>query len=308
MPVLVYHAGALGDLVTALPAVAAFRARHPGEPVWLLGRPGLAAVAAGQVAGGVVARLLDVESPPWSGLYGPGVEATGALAGVEAALVFAAKGSPLVAGLHRAGVRDLTVVSPTPAPGCHVVDHHLQALGLHPCGTARPSLLLDLPDRPRHPTLAVLQAGSGSRVKNWAGFPAVAGWLAGQGLEVVWNLGPAEEGMALPAGACALTGLEPVGLARVLAQAALCVGNDSGVTHLAAAAGCPTVAVFGPSDPRVWGPRGAVVVDGGQGMACRPCVPGTQGARACGGARTCLASVTAEVVVAACRQAWGREP
>ncbi len=33
------------------------------------------------------------------------------------------------------------------------------------------------------------------------------------------------------------------------------VGNDSGVTHLAAALGIPTVALFGPSDPAVWGPR-----------------------------------------------------
>jgi heptosyltransferase-3 len=32
------------------------------------------------------------------------------------------------------------------------------------------------------------------------------------------------------------------------------VGPDTSVTHLAAAAGCPTVAVFGPTDPREWGP------------------------------------------------------
>ena len=56
-------------------------------------------------------------------------------------------------------------------------------------------------------------------------------------------------------------------LAGVLALADAYLGNDSGVTHLAAAVRygsprrpTPTVALFGPSDPRVWGPRGRHVV------------------------------------------------
>jgi heptosyltransferase-3 len=43
-------------------------------------------------------------------------------------------------------------------------------------------------------------------------------------------------------------------LARMLVHARLFVGPDTSVTHLAAAAGCPTVALFGPTDPRQWGP------------------------------------------------------
>ena len=34
----------------------------------------------------------------------------------------------------------------------------------------------------------------------------------------------------------------------------LYIGPDTAVSHLAAATGCPTVALFGPMDPRVWGP------------------------------------------------------
>ena len=48
-------------------------------------------------------------------------------------------------------------------------------------------------------------------------------------------------------------------LACWLARARLYVGNDSGITHLAAAVGTPVLALFGPSDPAVWAPRGANV-------------------------------------------------
>jgi ADP-heptose:LPS heptosyltransferase len=49
------------------------------------------------------------------------------------------------------------------------------------------------------------------------------------------------------------------------------VGNDSGITHMAAALGVPTVAIFGPSDPRVWSPRGKRVTVVRSKIACSPC-------------------------------------
>ena len=45
-------------------------------------------------------------------------------------------------------------------------------------------------------------------------------------------------------------------LACWLARARVYIGNDSGITHLAAAAGVPVVAIFGPTDPELWAPRG----------------------------------------------------
>jgi ADP-heptose:LPS heptosyltransferase len=53
-----------------------------------------------------------------------------------------------------------------------------------------------------------------------------------------------------------LEGLSLPALAALLSMANLYIGNDSGVTHLAAATGAPVVAVFGPTNPVVWGPRG----------------------------------------------------
>jgi ADP-heptose:LPS heptosyltransferase len=45
-------------------------------------------------------------------------------------------------------------------------------------------------------------------------------------------------------------------LGAVLAHAGLYVGNDSGVSHLAAAWGAPVLALFGPTDPAQWAPVG----------------------------------------------------
>ena len=43
-------------------------------------------------------------------------------------------------------------------------------------------------------------------------------------------------------------------LVALLSRARLYIGPDTSVTHLAAATGCPTVTLFGPTDPRIWGP------------------------------------------------------
>jgi ADP-heptose:LPS heptosyltransferase len=45
-------------------------------------------------------------------------------------------------------------------------------------------------------------------------------------------------------------------LGTLLSRAGVYVGNDSGVSHLAAAWGAPTLALFGPTDPAVWAPLG----------------------------------------------------
>ena len=86
------------------------------------------------------------------------------------------------------------------------------------------------------------------------------------GMPVVICGGPAEVPLAREMMAAAPQALDLTGrtdlrqLAAVARQARLAVGNDSGPTHLAAASGCPTLALFGDeSDPALCAPRGRAV-------------------------------------------------
>jgi ADP-heptose:LPS heptosyltransferase len=60
-------------------------------------------------------------------------------------------------------------------------------------------------------------------------------------------------------GAVCARDLPPRVLGPLLAQSGSFVGNDSGVTHLAAASGARTLALFGPTDPAQWAPVGPAV-------------------------------------------------
>ena len=112
--------------------------------------------------------------------------------------------------------------------------------------------------------LALIHPGSGGLAKRWPlqDYLAVANLLLLAGIRVGMILGPVEEDLATAATASEMLLLRPPdlgALAGVLAAADLYIGNDSGPTHMAAALGLPTVALFGPTDPVVWGPRGARV-------------------------------------------------
>jgi len=113
-----------------------------------------------------------------------------------------------------------------------------------------------------------IHPGSGGRAKRWPveRFAELARALP---CPTVWLLGPAEdddmEARRLGQGVGVVAHELPLPtLAGLLATCRAYVGNDSGVSHLAAAVGAPTVALFGPTDPAVWAPRGdRVAVLGG---------------------------------------------
>jgi heptosyltransferase III len=110
---------------------------------------------------------------------------------------------------------------------------------------------------------AVVHAAPMFHYKRWTveGWRALAAALKTRGLTVVASGGPAAAERAyLDAvwdGADVIRRdgqLSWGALAGLLAKARVFVGPDTSVAHLAAAAGCPTVALFGPTDPRLWGP------------------------------------------------------
>jgi len=116
--------------------------------------------------------------------------------------------------------------------------------------------------------LVVIQPGSGGEHKCWYldNFLSVAEELVSKGTEVIFLLGPAELERfgesairRLSDTASCLTELSLTDVLGLLSCADGFVGNDSGITHLAGALGVKTVAVFGPTDPDVYGPMGAAV-------------------------------------------------
>ncbi|HEY7305140.1 MAG TPA: glycosyltransferase family 9 protein [Bryobacteraceae bacterium] len=95
----------------------------------------------------------------------------------------------------------------------------------------------------------IIHPFSGSTRKNWplASYLELSKRLP---LKTDWVCGPEEQ---FPD---AVRFENLADLAVWIAGARLYIGNDSGITHLAAAAGVPVIAIFGPSSPKTWAPRG----------------------------------------------------
>lgn len=125
----------------------------------------------------------------------------------------------------------------------HATDFFAQQVG------AAPGLIPRIAADAMPRNTVVIHPFSGSKRKNWplSSYRELASRLE---CPVEWTAGPDEE---LPE-ATRFSNL--LDLARWIRGAQLYIGNDSGVTHLAAATGVPTLALFGPTAAKVWAPRG----------------------------------------------------
>jgi heptosyltransferase-3 len=109
---------------------------------------------------------------------------------------------------------------------------------------------------------AVLHPYPKFNYKQWTreGWKSLIAWLRGQGLRVVLSGGadPEEKAYSAAVGsgeALDLTGKLPLAaLPALYRKARLFVGPDTSTTHIAAACGVPTLALFGPTNPVKWGP------------------------------------------------------
>ena len=112
--------------------------------------------------------------------------------------------------------------------------------------------------------MILVHPGSGSPAKNWPAekFALLATKIRGEtGFEPLIIGGEADDGAiksmrSLLPGFHFLVNTPLMDVASILSVAGGFVGNDSGITHLAAVLGIPVVALFGPTDPAIWAPRG----------------------------------------------------
>jgi hypothetical protein len=228
----------------------------------LLGRPGFAALAAPPFD-----ETWDVDAALFSPLFSDSAQAGPSLreklGDVTSALLFASPASPLSMTLESLGVKQIVRQDPFPSSVIHVVDYHLSLFSPRDAEAQPiPQILIpELGPGAESSDVVAIHPGSGSAKKNWplARYIQLAARLGERGERIAWIVGPAEQGLEPPPGADVWVLLPLPMLAARLAWCRLYVGNDSGVTHLAAATGCSTVALFGGSDPRVWAPRGARV-------------------------------------------------
>jgi heptosyltransferase-2 len=276
--ILVIRGGAIGDFILTLPAIRLLREAFPKAHLEILGYKHIVAIAEGRF---YADATRSIEYAAMAGFFVPNSELAPDLAEYFASFqqivsyLYDPSGY-FEANLRRAGAKQILRAFAPIDDSEHAtrqLARPLQSLALYLEDSA-PVLHPTEEDRAfareflrgaRGPLIA-LHPGSGSAKKNWP----IKRWLqvANQLITSEWNpellliLGEADEahGAALQRG---LAKREIVRVARdlplprlaaVLAECALFLGHDSGISHLAAAAGTPSLVLFGPTDPAIWAP------------------------------------------------------
>lgn len=250
----------LGDFLTAVPAYRALRAAHPSHET-ILAAPEVLRPLAGLT--GAIDRLLPTrELAPlrWRGpapdiavdLHGSGpashkiVEALGACQ----TMMYASPEAPSAGPSWDAHEHEVT-------RWCRLLEWYGIPVDKGDLALPAPSVV------PAPPAGAVvLHPGAASGSRRWPAerFAAVARALARDGHRVLITGTPPERALGrriagdagLPAAAVLDIGLYD--LAALVATASLVISNDTGISHLATAYGTPSVTLFGPVSPELWGP------------------------------------------------------
>jgi len=287
--ILVLRGGAIGDFVVTLPVLQWLRLAAPTAIIDLACHGRVA-----PLAGGLVTQRRDIESVAFLPLFHDEPARGGAVERflVNYDLIVSFLGSETVVAERLreiAGERAISIDPIPPGTDQHVTAHffeQMRARGLPTPDAAEVAYLLPvinveqakrdeartlLADAGLEPGQAVIAVhpGSGSPTKNASVevLAEVVGWLDGvfDAATPVLIQGEADE--------AAVSGLldrldrvpsvlapSDLGLlAAVLGECELVIGHDSGVSHIAAAVGTPTVAIFVSTEPGVWAPRGPSV-------------------------------------------------
>lgn len=271
MNVLCLHQGAIGDFLLTLPLLQSVRKRVQADEVRVITTSPAGRLCAGKT---VVDRAGCPETSGLYRLFRADLELSPPLAEwiEQADLVLnllGGVGEAVHRRLQAAGPDRLLSIDPRPQEATRQAGRHialqwredLRMAGLD-IDEPKPARM-HLEGAERLPRRVIIHPGSGGVSKCWPleKFAHIADEL--ESCDVMWMLGPAEGRLVR----AMHDRDEPVivehGLAesaRHLASASLYIGNDSGITHLAASLGVPTVAVFSATDPRVWRPLGDHVI------------------------------------------------
>jgi heptosyltransferase III len=241
---LVIRPGALGDFIVSLPALECLRGAY--LELWTAARHAPLARFADRTRSiaSTGIDLLGVTEPP--------THLIEELRAFDSIISWYGSNRPEFRSLVRQLGLPFHFLQALPPSGAsvHATDFYLeQVRAIVECRSdGMPRIRCDV----KRDDFAVIHPFSGSARKNWPleKFRALARKLELSG-PVAWCAGADDP--PLP-GSVQIEDLWE--LACWLARARLYIGNDSGVTHLAAAVGTPVLALFGPTDPQVWAPRG----------------------------------------------------
>jgi heptosyltransferase-1 len=293
--VLIVRVGAMGDVLHALPAVAALRRERPRWRVDWVVDPRWAPLLAdidGERRGIVVDKVHLAETKMWSGapfsletmrsvgalrralrgeLYDLVVDMQGTLRSAvigrfAKAEEFVSYADPREAAAARLYKRTIA------RRGAHVVEQGAALLG-EACGLSLEPVGFELPreqwaeewaaELVGERRVCLLAASAGWGAKQWPAerFGALAKELKEMGFAPMVNAPRKDEAIAArvveaSGGAAERVVCNVTGLIALMRRTALLVGGDSGPTHLAAALGVPLVALYGPTDPARNGPWG----------------------------------------------------
>lgn len=304
-------------MLLSLPAIAALRRQYPRHDICLL-----AASAVGELLRvcGVVDRIFTTESGDLASCLGGAEQVTGSLRRLMdscdcVVAWFNDRDGSLQATCQALGVRRIVIGKPVSPAGAHQSAGFLHTLAAQ-AGDLAGETCLTVPGDLARSGADVLRAsgiradqstvmchpGSGGAHKcvRPETMAAVVRMLRERGLSPVLIGGPADDQAVERVVQCGLRDIPVIQgrplttVAGILAHTKLFVGHDSGLTHLSAAVLVPTVAVYGPTDPRQWAPRGRHV-EVVTGLACT--CQGWERVRACE-TKPCL-SIPPETILAA---------
>ncbi len=279
MQYLVIRPGAIGDSLLAFPVIQALRERATAPHVIFVSN---AAVLPLAQDAGLAEEAADYSSALWSALFSTTGVRTPALRDllqhVDSVICWLRDADGIVRrNLQVHGLEQIIIAPGRPADedGMHIVDYLARTIW----PTDPPLLSPGAPILPAYSSshsatsaCIAIHPGSGGAYKCWpvAHFATVIAALWRRGIPVLLLAGPSDADiladllarLPVPPDPTLLTILRDAPLRSVAREIQQCrgyLGNDSGITHLAALCGVPTIVLFGPTSPATWRPYGSSV-------------------------------------------------